>query len=212
MRHAEFLVLQHRVWAALRRGDRLTVAAASERFGYKPKLVSRYLRALVAEGWVARERSLAEPGQPATFWLLEDLGPLPPQFAPGRVLVNPNLAGQVADPHQRLWNALRIQRRGRWADFSAPAEVCRRTTVVYLSALRGVGYVQAVRSAGREGWLVWSLARDTGPIAPVVLADGVFDPNLDLLLEVKDGTESTESEEGQELWPSLDSRGEQGAG
>lgn len=184
MRHADFLVLQHRVWNALRRGDRLTVAVAAERFGYKPRLVSRYLRALVEAGWVARERNLAENGQPATFWLLQDLGPFPPRFGTGRVLTNPNQAGQVSDPHQRLWNALRIQRRGKWSDFAAPAEVCRRMAVRYLNALKAVGYVLAVRSPGRVGWLVWSLAKDSGPVAPVVLDTGVYDPNLDLTLEV----------------------------
>jgi hypothetical protein len=178
VRHAEFLVVQHRVWNALRRGDRLTIAALAERFGYRKPNLGRYLRALVAAGWVASER-VAGNGRPSEFWLVEDLGPFPPQFGPDRVLANPNQAGQVGDPHQRLWNALRIQRRGRWADFAAPAEVCRRSAVSYLQSLRRVGYCESVRQRGRDGFLVWRLLRDTGPVAPVLCGEAVYDPNLD---------------------------------
>lgn len=178
MRHADFLALEYRIWNSLRRGDRLTVAQAAERWQYRKPLVARYLRALVEAGWVARERNLAENGQPATFWLLQDLGPFAPRFGTDRSLVNPNQAGWVADPHQRLWNALRIQRRGRWSDFAAPAEVCRRMAVTYLHALAEAGYVNRVRTSGRAGWFVWSLARDTGPVAPIALRAGLYDPNL----------------------------------
>lgn len=177
MRHADFLALQYRLWNALRRGDRLTVAQAAERWQYRKPLVARYLRALVAAGWAASER-LAGAGNPAEFWLVQDLGPFAPRFGPDRSLVNPNQAGRVADPHQRLWNALRIQRRGRWSDFAAPAEVCRRMAVTYLQALAEAGYVNRVRTSGRAGWFVWSLARDTGPVAPIALRAELYDPNL----------------------------------
>ncbi len=206
MRHAEFLVLQHRVWNALRRGDRLMVAQVAKQWQYRKSLAARYLRALVDAGWAASERIAGVGGQPSVFWLVQDLGPFPPHFGPDRALVNPNQAGQVGDPHQRFWNALRIQRRGRWSDFAAPAEVCQRMAVRYLDALRRVGYVLAVRSPGRVGWLIWSIAKDTGPVAPVVLATGVYDPNLDLFLEVEGHGEAAknDSENGQELPPSLD--------
>jgi len=213
VRNHDFLVLQHRVWNALRRGDRLTVAQAAERWQYRKSLAARYLRALVTAGWAASERIAGVGGQPSVFWLVQDLGPFPPRFGTGRVLTNPNQAGQVSDPHQRLWNALRIQRRGRWSDFAAPAEVCQRMAVRYLDALRRVGYVLAVRSPGRVGWLIWSLAKDSGPVAPVVLETGVYDPNLDLTLEVEANDDAeNEAENGEELRSLLDGGGRPGVG
>jgi hypothetical protein len=179
VRNHDFLAFQHRVWNALRRGDRLTVAQAAERWQYRKSLAARYLRALVTAGWAASERIAGVGGQPSVFWLVQDLGPFPPRFGTDRSLVNPNQAGQVSDPHQRLWNALRIQRRGKWSDFAAPADVCRRMAVRYLNALRAAGYVLAVRSPGRVGWLVWSLAKDTGPVAPIALEGVLYDPNVD---------------------------------
>lgn len=83
---------------------------------------------------------------------------------------------------QRVWTSMRVMRRFSRGELMTTAEAGQRTVEGYVRALRDAGYLRLARARvnGRPGSSdIWALARDSGPLAPIVRQDGsgVYDPN-----------------------------------
>lgn len=166
-------ILQQRMWTWMR--------AARGKFWWTRQDVEalfggssrRYVQALYRAAYLEREVR----GNPHTpcYRLVKDTGALAPRTRAGGALFDPNLAGLVQDPQQRIWNALRILRAATARDLAAKAGVSLSVAQSYCSVLAANGYLgQASRLAP------WVLTKDTGPAAPIVLTQSkaLFDQNL----------------------------------
>ncbi|MDO8431768.1 MAG: hypothetical protein Q7S58_05090 [Candidatus Binatus sp.] len=90
-----------------------------------------------------------------------------------------------AKPNARdlIWRAMRILRSFTISDLAATSDASIANVWKYLGALVAAGYARKRREAdsnrGFAGQAVFTLARDTGPLAPKRAADGsIYDPNL----------------------------------
>lgn len=82
---------------------------------------------------------------------------------------------------QRIWKSMRMLRQFTVADLEATAEAERSHIGHYLRALTAAQYVQCeqpVQSGKRGGHATYRLLRSTGPVAPRLSSDGVYDANL----------------------------------
>lgn len=91
-------------------------------------------------------------------------------------------AHRVPGARQRLWNSIRVLKRFTSAQLEATAAVNPANLQKYLLALDHAGYLALARpkqNGKAMGHAVWRLARDSGPLAPIVRANGsgVYDPN-----------------------------------
>lgn len=171
-----------RIWYALRNpmGQVWSVAEMAARVGCSEVAAYRWLLRLALAGVLASEASGRSIGR---YWLARDLGPISPGFSPNGDLINPNLAGGVADRSQRLWNSLRICRSGRTTDLALASEVPPDQAYRLLSCWERFGLV---RRPVRTGEGFWGLAKDLGPVAPICRfreSDDaqLYDPNSDQL-------------------------------
>lgn len=80
-----------------------------------------------------------------------------------------------------MWNSMRQLRTFTTADIVATAEVTTSNAAHYLRGLLAAEYL-VMRQPARRGvpgsYAVYALVRNTGPVAPRVTAEGVFDGNL----------------------------------
>lgn len=93
------------------------------------------------------------------------------QRAPHRVDVARNV----------IWQTMRKLRRFTSADLVAVAEANRDNVRKYVAALAEAQYLRCVeprRYGPAGGHAVWQLVRNTGPVAPRVSTDGLYDYNL----------------------------------
>lgn len=82
---------------------------------------------------------------------------------------------------QRIWNAMRVLIRFTSADLQATAEAGKDNVRKYLQALHAQDYLRldAPKIAGVPGGhALWRLIKNTGPIAPRISADGLYDANV----------------------------------
>jgi len=82
---------------------------------------------------------------------------------------------------QRMWNSMRILRTFTTGDLAAVAECELNNVHRYTKALADAQYlvcVQPKQHGKAAGYIVWRLARNTGPIAPRMSKDGLYDANL----------------------------------
>lgn len=80
----------------------------------------------------------------------------------------------------RAWQSMRIMRRFDVRDIVATAEIGHAWAARYINALVRSGHVRLISRVrrGHVGSSVYQLARDTGPLAPVLTAAGeVYDRN-----------------------------------
>ena len=86
----------------------------------------------------------------------------------------------------RIWQSMRILRRFSLPDLVVTAETGESTCLKYTRGLCAAGIVRILspRENGVKGGHVqWALARDLGPKAPRLRADGTtFDPNTGAVL------------------------------
>lgn len=86
----------------------------------------------------------------------------------------------------RIWQSMRILRRFSLPDLVATAEAGDTNCLKYTRGLSAAGIVRLVqpKDSGKKGGHVqWALARDLGPKAPRLRADGTtFDPNTGAVL------------------------------
>ena len=83
---------------------------------------------------------------------------------------------------QRVWQSMRVMRRFSSGDLIATAETGDTVVHKYVRALASAGYLRLAKArvSGRPGSRdIWTLARDSGPLAPIRQrsAGNVFDPN-----------------------------------
>ncbi|HUY27300.1 MAG TPA: hypothetical protein VMV27_07745 [Candidatus Binataceae bacterium] len=77
-----------------------------------------------------------------------------------------DLAGAPSAARDRIWKAVRMQKRFRIADIAQLTGVPRRKAIEkYLLLLEGAGYLASEGGRGKLGKL-YHLVRDTGPFAP----------------------------------------------
>jgi hypothetical protein len=82
---------------------------------------------------------------------------------------------------QRLWRSMRMLRQFSVPDLEATAEAERSHIGVFIRALVAAGYVQVEQprqNGKRGGHAVYRLIRNTGPVAPRLATDGLYDANL----------------------------------
>ncbi len=81
----------------------------------------------------------------------------------------------------RIWQSMRVLRRFTLPDLVATTGASRENAKKYVRGLVRAGYLRCLSpyARGRKGGhAVWMLARDTGPHAPRLQADGqTYDPN-----------------------------------
>ena len=92
----------------------------------------------------------------------------------------------------RLWRAMRLQAKFTTPDLVALAardeSHAHHAAARYLRHLAVAGYVlrHRTRTPGHaptsNGFIRWSLVRDTGDLAPIVRRDGLYDPNTQELI------------------------------
>jgi len=92
------------------------------------------------------------------------------------------LAGRAKRaPRSQAWQSMKIFRTFKLADIVGTADIGEANAYRYIQALEAAGYLRQLgeRTRGRRGsHVTWQLIRDTGPEAPVPLADGrVYDAN-----------------------------------
>lgn len=85
----------------------------------------------------------------------------------------------------RAWQAMRIMRRFTIPEIAATAEVGISNITQYTQALVGSGHLRVARAKqeGRAGGhVVYAMARNTGPLQPVLRVDGtVYDANTGIV-------------------------------
>jgi len=83
----------------------------------------------------------------------------------------------------RIWRSMRMMHRFAIADLCATAEATNANARAYVEALVHAGYVRCIKKAaaarGPEGYAIFALVKDTGPLAPKRAGAGsIFDPNI----------------------------------
>lgn len=82
----------------------------------------------------------------------------------------------------KIWKAMRLERTFTAAEIEALAEATRDNVRSYIGPLATAGYLVCVREArcvaGDSYPKTWRLVKNTGPIAPRITLDGLYDGNL----------------------------------
>lgn len=180
------------VWAFIRAAaGEFTVYDVMRATKVERETARQYMHKLNGAG-ILSSRSDVPPrrGRSTLFYRLEtDLGERPPtiladgsisDFRPGEI--------QAA-----IWTAIRIVRRFEMSDLVVSVRSSRFKTTpesirVYVSKLVLSGYIRRSRSGFRNTMpSVFTLIRDTGPLAPAMKNDGtVWDRNRECLIEADD--------------------------
>jgi hypothetical protein len=136
-----------------------------------------YLQPLKQAGYLELVGELEGNGRgPAPYiWrLTKNTGKAAPIVRRDGSIYDPNLAGEVCQAAQRIWNALRLAGAEMTPEnTSAIAGVAATVVRKYLLALEQAGYLEG--DGPPKGY---RLAQDTGPLAPMGTRAGVFDQNL----------------------------------
>lgn len=178
-------ITQILMWLAIRELRKFKLSALERRAQCTYQHVSRYIRALQAGGYVA-EVLQAEPLKPSDasagesiYKLTKDTGPKAPRYcASTGQLLDPNLPGELDDPMDRCWQAMRInQRRFTAGQLEEIADLPHKKCLAYLRKFARCGYVQVVSQPGDRP-PEYRLVRNSGSLCPVFFRGGrAFDPN-----------------------------------
>jgi hypothetical protein len=100
---------------------------------------------------------------------------------PGQQKTVPMHAGQA---RYRIWRSIRMMRRFTLADLGATADASRANVCKYVRALLAANYLRVVKEAVPahrvEGYAIYALVNDSGPLPPRCRKDGtIFDLNLE---------------------------------
>lgn len=155
------------------------------------RLIDDYGAAAILGRW-------AEPGAaPRAREALREAAPAPVVAAmPARTPAEPERRRKPPPgaAHQRAWEAMRARQGAPWstADIAAAARCVKRSATFYIRALRDCGYVTLREQVGTGGVssATYVLARDTGPIAPMIRrAGGIYDRNLDQVVTPREAAQ-----------------------
>jgi hypothetical protein len=168
------------IWGSIRKLTHFSIREICDCTQQQYGTVHKYIKALLTHGYVEQTAERQGRNDAMRFTLTKDTGvqaPIPQRDG----IADPNLDPQALDELTRVWQGMRQMRCFTTADLQAIAEVKPETVMQYVRKLRLAGYlvIQQDRESGKPGsWTVYYLARNTGPLAPILKRDGTaFDPN-----------------------------------
>lgn len=163
------------IWAAIRKtSSGFTVASIADCVGSPPKTVRCYLTALAAAGYLAVMPD--EPGQPARWVLVRDIGNEAPRVRPDG---SPVTQGQVTE---QLWRGMYMLKEFSFRDLieTASIKIPEDAARAYCKLLLATGYLRVLRKAEPTSGRIarYRLVRNNGPKPPQVQrVKRVYDPN-----------------------------------
>lgn len=163
-------VSRAKAWAAMQRLDVFTSGQVAMIAGASLQSTQLYLRRLMEADYLRIEQERSG-GNPRIYRLVCNTGAIAPYLE--TVVRDPNMASQVEDKRQKVWNAVRMLKVFRMRDLRA-CEVRDRDIQRYLRRLERCGYIS--RSGFNKNY-TFQLLRDTGVAAPIPTGREVFDPN-----------------------------------
>lgn len=85
-----------------------------------------------------------------------------------------------SDDRGRMWKSMRMLREFTPPDVEATAEASKANVRKYIKGLATHGYLQLQRAATGQpgGHAIWRLVKNTGPVAPRLSKDGLYDANV----------------------------------
>lgn len=172
-------VQRSKAWAAMQRLPVFTSAQIAEASGASIQSTQTYLRRLREADYLAVEQERVG-GSPRIYRLVCNTGAIAPYLE--TVVRDPNMATEVADKKQRVWNAVRMLRVFRSSALNA-CGVRSRDLQWYLRRLEKCGYVERF---GFHKNYTFQLVRDTGVAAPLPHGDALFDPNTQQIYQEQD--------------------------
>lgn len=168
------------VWRALRVAEApLTVIELHRITAAAPNAIQLRLKRWERAGLVS-----ATSFRPRTYTMV-DTAPRPPR------MTKSGLLERKTTGRQRMWNAIRVQKRFDMPWLMYTADVSRRAAETYLNHLIRAGYLRTIeRGCSRRGtWSSYLLVRNTGRLAPAITHSRVpTDRNSVVLIDRNDNS------------------------
>ena len=168
---------RQKMWCAIRAFKDFSVPQIAEICEVTVDSARKYVWMLRRYGYVYWQKSDSDN---SLFTLVRDTGGAAPTER-SQELKDPNMAGQVTDPSQRIWNVISMLKDWDCCSLATNAQVPYATASRYSKSLVAHEYakceVRDTRSKVTRNQ--FRLLLKTGAIAPLFLEDGsVFDANL----------------------------------
>lgn len=168
---------RQKMWCAIRAFQLFSIPEIAEICEVTVDSARKYVWMLRRHGYITWQEGDRDNTK---FCLVRDTGGMAPAEQ-RHGLKDPNMAGQVTDASQRLWNVISMLKDWDCYSLAAAAQVPYTTAFRYSKGLTAHEYAkcEARDRRSRDSRDQFRLLLKTGAIAPLFLEDGsIFDANL----------------------------------